>query len=226
MPTFQPFANPDPQTVTGLNSAMVYGENIQYAVGLNHQVALGSNLQLCVNPVAMVDNLGVPGTAAFTGLFGAGFGGNLQLCIGTNTNITWGRQFTIGMSAADENITVDGTSHRPLSFAMLTLIAIACAVYPIAFGEAKDEDHRAGIVIAFQVLIDIMLATLVVGAIFNQDADKAFTGTLRKMFDAPDHNHGKYWWSLPVSIAFFGLIAAAILPPIAIAQEEGHFSSE
>jgi hypothetical protein len=223
---FQPWTNPDPQTITGLNSQMVYGENIQFATGLNHQIALGSNLQLCVNPAAMVDGFGIPGSAAFAGLFGSGLGGNLQLCIGTNTNVTWGRQFTIAMSAAADNVTIDGTKHRPLSFTMLAILAAACVVYPIAFGETSDEDNRAGVVIGFQTLVDILLATLVVGGMFLQDADHAFTGELRKMFDTPDRASTKDWWALPGSIAFFGLLAAAILPSVAIAQEEGHFTQE
>ena len=49
MSSFQPWGNPD-RSVAGLNSAMVYGENIQFTTGLNHRIALGSNLQLCVNP--------------------------------------------------------------------------------------------------------------------------------------------------------------------------------
>lgn len=51
---YQPWANPDPQSIVGLNSAMVYGENIQFATGVNHQIAVGSNLQLCINPGTLV----------------------------------------------------------------------------------------------------------------------------------------------------------------------------
>lgn len=91
--SFQPWGNPDPQSVAGLNSAMVYGENLQFTAGLNHQVALGSNLQLCVNPSALFELLNVPGRSTLSSFFGSGLGGNMQFTIGSSTNINWGRQF-------------------------------------------------------------------------------------------------------------------------------------
>jgi hypothetical protein len=36
---YQPWFNPDLQSIAGLNSAMVFGENIQLATGVNHQIA-------------------------------------------------------------------------------------------------------------------------------------------------------------------------------------------
>lgn len=44
-----PMPHPPPIGVMGLNSVMVYGENLQVATGLNHQLAVGNNLQLCIN---------------------------------------------------------------------------------------------------------------------------------------------------------------------------------
>jgi hypothetical protein len=222
--TFQPWNNPDPQTIAGLNSQMVYGENIQFCAGLNHQIALGSNLQLCVNPVALTDLLNLPGTAPFAGMLASGLGGNMQLTIGTSSSVIWGRQFELFLGP--EKITVDGTKDRPLTKVVCAVIAAACVVYPIGFNGIKDEDGRANLVIGFQVLIDICLATLCVGEMFLQDADTAFTGTLRTLFDVPDAAHQKKWWALPEAIAFFGILAAIIIPPVVTANEEGHFNDE
>ena len=41
-----------PQGYVGLNSIMVYGENLQVAVGINHQLAIGSNYQICVKTLS------------------------------------------------------------------------------------------------------------------------------------------------------------------------------
>jgi hypothetical protein len=221
---FVPFTYPDPQSIAGLNNQMVYGENFQFATGLNHQIALGSNLQLCINPVAMLDDLNLPGCAPLTGLLGAGFGGNLQLTLGTNTTITWGRQFTIAMGP--ENITIDSDKTKPLTVVILSIIAVAVVVHSLAFGLTHDEDTRAGLVVAFQIIVDVCLATLVIGGMYLQDADKAFTGGLRTLFDAPDAAHSSKWWALPICILYFGICAAAVSPPIAAGQEEGHFNDE
>jgi type VI secretion system secreted protein VgrG len=42
---------PPPIGVAGLNSVMVFGENLQVAAGLNHQLAVGNNMQICINPL-------------------------------------------------------------------------------------------------------------------------------------------------------------------------------
>ena len=68
--SFQPWAKPDPQSTAGLNSAMVYGQNMQFTVGLNHQVALGNNLQLCINPGVLSDLLGAPASPILSGAMG------------------------------------------------------------------------------------------------------------------------------------------------------------
>ena len=88
---YQPWFNPDLQSIAGLNSAMVFGENIQFATGVNHQIALGSNMQLCVNPGTWFSMIGGPACSALNDFFGAGgLGGNLQFTIGTNTTVNWG----------------------------------------------------------------------------------------------------------------------------------------
>jgi len=227
MPTpFQSWNNPDPQTISGLNSQMVYGENIQFAAGLNHQIALGSNLQLCVNPVAMMDLLDMPGSpasAAMAGLLGSGVGGNNQLTIGASTSIIWGRQMELFMGG--DKFEIKGHNHRVLSKALLSLIALACIAYPIAFNAKKDEDGRATLVIAFQVFIDITLATLVVAAMFIDYADKDVVRAEKGVFDAAKGDQSEPW-DLAQLITYVGILSAAILPIVAISDEEGKFNDE
>jgi hypothetical protein len=224
MTKFQPWNNPDPQTITGLNSQVVYGENIQFAAGLNHQIALGSNIQLCVNPVAMMDLLDMPQSAALVGLLGSGVGGNNQVTIGTSTSIIWGRQFELFMGP--QKFTIDGTKERILSKALLSLIGLACIAYPIAFNAKKDEDGRAKLVIAFQVFIDITLATMIIAEMFIDNADKTVTGVEKKLFNAATGNDQAQPWDLAQLITYIAILSAAILPIVAIADEEGHFNDE
>jgi len=119
---FQPWANPDPQSVAGLNSQMVYGENIQFCTGVNHQIAVGSNLQLCINPGTLTAMMGGPACSALSDFFGAGgLGGNTQFTIGTNTVINWGRQYQINMGG--ETVTFDASLQTPASKALCAIAA-------------------------------------------------------------------------------------------------------
>jgi hypothetical protein len=101
---YQPWVNPDPQSVVGLNSAMVYGENIRFTTGVNHEIAVGSNLQLCINPGTLAAMMDGPASSTLSDFFGTGgLGGNLQFTIGTNTVINWGRQYHINMGGETIN---------------------------------------------------------------------------------------------------------------------------
>src|ERR1700692_4647356 len=125
MSQFQPWANPDPQSVAGLTSAMVYGENIQCATGVNHQIAVGSNLQLCINPGTLVAMMGGPACSSLSDFFGAGgMGGNMQFTIGTNTTVNWGRQYQINMGG--ETITYDAGQQTPASKKLCAVIGATC----------------------------------------------------------------------------------------------------
>ena len=221
---FQAWNNPDPQTITGLNSQMVYGENIQFAAGLNHQIALGSNLQLCINPVALMDLLDMPQSAALVGLMGSGVGGNNQLTIGTSTSITWGRQFELFMGPT--KFTIDGTKERIVSKVFLTLIGAACIAYPIAFNAIKDEDGRAKLVIGFQLFIDVCLAAMVIAEMYVDNADKTITTVEKRLFNAATGDDAAKPYDLGQWIAYLGMLTALVLPIVAISGEEGKFNDE
>jgi len=224
MSSFQPWANPDPQSVAGVNSAMVYGENIQVAVGLNHQVAVGSNLQLCVNPAALLDLLNVPGSATLSGMFGSGLGGNLQMTIGTNTAINWGRQFQINLGP--EPVTINASTNKPFMIAMSSLIGAACIAYAIAYGLCGDEDGRATIVIVFQTTMDLLLAVFMAQQMFYKGLEQNLADGLRTLYAAPTPDHSTLGEDFLGALSFVGIMAAAVAPPVAIAVEEGHFQGE
>jgi hypothetical protein len=224
MSSFQPWGNPDPQSVAGLNSAMVYGENIQFATGLNHQIALGSNLQLCVNPGVLFDLLEVPGSATLSALWGTGLGGNMQFTIGSSANVTWGRQFQITLGP--EQVTIDANSHKPFAMAMCTIIGAACLAYAIAYGLITDENNRATAVIIFQVTIDLLLAAFMTQMMAYKGVEAGLSDGLRALFNAPTVDHSPVLEGFASALAFVVAMGAAIAPPVLIATEEGHFSGE
>lgn len=226
---FQPWDNPDPQSVAGLNSAMVYGENIQFAVGLNHQVALGSNVQLCINPSALFDLLNVPATSTLASLFGSGIGGNMQFTIGSSTNVVWGRQFQVNLGP--EQVNIDANSHKPFAITMCALIGAACIAYSIAFGLSGDEDQRATIVIIFQVTIDLLLAAFMTQMMFYKSLETELSAGLRTLCGAPaqagdDVPHATSLENFASALAFIIMMGVAITPPVADAVTEGHFNDE
>lgn len=224
MGSFQPWANPDPQSVFGLNSSMVYGENIQFSVGLNHQVAIGSNLQVCINPTVLFDLLGLPGTSSLSAFWGSGLGGNLQFTIGSNTNVTWGRQFTVNMGP--EQVTMDVDKHKPFTMVMCTLIGAAGLAYAIAYGAISDEDGRATAVIIFQTAMDIMLATLMVQHMEYKAIDGTVTEGLKDIFVVPDSSGATTLQNFVNGLSAALLLGAVVVPPIFSAVEEGHFQGE
>lgn len=224
---FQPWANPDPQSIVGLNSSMVYGENIQFATGVNHQVAVGSNLQLCINPGTLIAMMGGPTCSALSDLFGAGgLGGNTQLTIGTNTQINWGRQYQVNMGG--ETISYDASQQTAASKALCAIIGAACIAYSIAYAACSDEDARAAIVIVFQVTIDILLTAFMAYQATLKGGNQSLGDMLRSLRGSTAPGHTTAWENggIMAAAAVTGVLGAAITPIVAVAVEEGHFQAQ
>jgi hypothetical protein len=156
---------PPPQGVAGLNSIMVYGENLQVAVGINHQLALGSNFQICINPAGLAAGVpGYPAPAPVTGLLGGGLGGNMQFTIGTSANFVVGRSLDINLGPP--RITVDDGKSHIGSFILCGIIGALAVVWTILYAklgdDARQKDYdRATEALIFQGLFDLALSILV-----------------------------------------------------------------
>lgn len=222
---YQPWANPDPQSVAGLNSAMVYGQNIQCAVGVNHAVTVGSNIQICINPGTFIAMMGGPAAAALTSFFGAGgLGGNTQFTLGTNTTINWGQQYELDMGPEKVTYTAD----TPASKALCAAIGAVCIAYAIAFGADPDENGRATTVLIFQETVDILLSVLMIYHMVVKTGKQTTIQMLRALYSAEKAEHPNAWKNtgLLVAAAITGVVGAAVTPVVAIALEEGHFASQ
>jgi hypothetical protein len=215
---------PDPQSVAGLNSVLVYGENLQVAVGINHQVALGSNLALCINPLVLFDLLGVPGSSTLSGFWGSGPGGNMQFTIGSSANVVWGRQFSVNLGP--EAISVDANQHSVVTGIMCGLVGAAVLAYVIAYGITSDENDRATEAIIFQGAIDLLLGALMTQQMFYKSTDQTMTDTLRKLFIVPEDDHSQALEGFVSALSFTALMGAMVAPAVAMALDEGHFQGE
>ena len=227
MAQYQPWANPDPQSVAGLNSQMVYGENIQFCAGVNHQIAVGSNLQLCINPGTLTALMGGPACSALSDFFGAGgLGGNTQFTIGTNTVINWGRQYQVNMGG--ETITYDASQQTAASKTLCAIIGASCIAYSIAYGACSDEDGRAAIVILFQVTVDTLLTAFMAYQAVLKNGKQTAHEMVKALYGASSVEHSSKWESAGVmaAAAITGVLGAALTPVVAIAVEEGHFASQ
>jgi hypothetical protein len=224
---YQPWANPDPQSVAGLNSAMVYGENIQFCTGVNHQIAVGSNLQLCINPGTFISMMGGPACSALNDFFGAGgLGGNLQFTIGANTQINWGRQYQVNMGG--ETVQYDASQQTPASKALCAIIAATCIAYSVAYGACPDEDGRATILILFQSAIDALLTAFMQYQALIKAGSQSYAGMLDSLHGSAVTEHSTIWelGGIITASALTGVLGAIVTPVVAVAVEEGHFASQ
>jgi type VI secretion system secreted protein VgrG len=221
---------PAPLGVPGLNSTMVYGENLQATVGLNHQFAIGSNFQICINPAGLA--AGVPGFAApasITGLLGGGLGGNMQCTIGTSANVVLGRSIEINLGPGKVSIEAGGVSHQP-AYLLCGILGAAALIWILLYAGFDDDNERATETVLFQALFDVLLSTLMTIEVMDKQWEMQRDITLKETIS--DQNQARELYNktfrtgggLPVFCQELGGKAAAmgvlLLPLLAIATEE------
>jgi type VI secretion system secreted protein VgrG len=155
---FNPMAHTPPAGVPGVNSIMVYGENLQVAVGINNQLAIGSNLQICVNPAAIASSLGLETPQLISGLVGSGVGGNMQLTLGSSANIVLGESFTVNLGK--QNFKPNPAEHHAGTEILCGILGALMLLWVVLYGMAKAEDARVSMVVVFQAFLSVLLMTL------------------------------------------------------------------
>lgn len=180
------YNTPEPQAIGGFNSTVVYGSNVQIAIPVNFQLAFGSNLQICINPSAFKTLYGdgaVMAPPSLNALLGGGMGGNMQLTMGTSANVVMGQSFDINLGP--NRIQIDVHNKEAIQAAIKplgTAIWVSTAVVLLAYLAIPDDDGRAMLLMAFQMVMQLLLAMLMdLQAMYNianqvlKDAiDKAF----------------------------------------------------
>ena len=151
---------PPPIGVVGLNSVMVYGENLQVAAGLNHQLAVGNNIQICINPLGLAAGVpGLPGAPALTAALGSGLGGNIQFTVGTSANFVLGQEFDINLGPPKIEISGPYGDH-PGTIILCGVLSAAAIAWVILYDVLQQDQQRATMAVAFQTLVDALLISI------------------------------------------------------------------
>lgn len=245
--TYSPFQKPDPQAQVGLNSQVTYGENISTTVGWSHQLCLGSNTQIFINPLEALAIL--PGSWKFPaelGMLCGGAGANLQLIMGSNTNFTLGRNYTVNLGPdevkfdfgaeikdlpADQeerdcllkNVNSAKLFTKVMAFVVMALII----TWVISYAEVTDEDKRAEIALAFQVALSALLAVMMAVYTDIDTANRLLKGEQNVLFRM-NTDTGRVFAPVVTRVSTVGpaLLELAIMEPVVNAQDEAHFDNE
>jgi type VI secretion system secreted protein VgrG len=203
--------HPPPLGIVGLNSQMIYGENLQATTGLNFTMGVGNVIQLCINPLglaAAVSSIPMPGV--LTSLLGSGIGGNVQMTIGANTSITLGPAYNIkcGGTALDLDL---NTNDDPVTKWACAILGGVCVLWVILYGAITTDVDRAKLAITFQVLVEVALAAIVALAWAHHNGDRTFTAIMKNLFKPAATLTGKQWAAVAgLSIAAVALMSEPI----------------
>ena len=214
---------PAPTGILGLNSVMVYGENLQVAFGLNHQMAVGNNLQICINPAGFGSVFGgAPLAPVLAAALGSGMGGNMQLTMGTSASLVMGQ--AIDISYGPPKIEFHGWYHEAVATNILIgSLGLAAIVWVLVY-EAHTDDHtRAILTIAFQALVDAFLVAIMSVEMIRKVGGQTIDDKLKPLFKAitlhPERTADEADWSGLLFGTALAVPAAILAPLIAIAGE-------
>jgi hypothetical protein len=213
--TADPMPEPPPTGILGLNSVMVYGENLQGVTGMNHQITLGNSVQVCVNPAGLAAGVpGIPLMEILTGVLGSGLGGSMQFTIGSNVQFTLGQ--TIELSVGPPKIEFhDRYRDHPWCILFSALVGAAVIVWVAAYA-AETEDHkRAVLTMVFKALTDVLLGALMTAAMFEKWTDEDSKELVDALHKTATWTRKHDWWLLDLPAGGLGA-AAAILGPILV----------
>jgi type VI secretion system VgrG family protein len=217
-----PMPEPPPTGVLGLNSVMVYGENLQAVTGMSHQIAVGNNVQICVNPAGLaagVPGLGPAASGILTAAMGSGLGGNMQFTLGASVQFTLGQ--SIELSVGPPKIEFhDRYRDHPWCILFSSLLGAAVIVWVIAYAACKQDHTRATMAIVFELLTDTLLGGLMAAAIIEKWHDEEDPKkTMDALYKTAGWKLEEEWWKLDVPAGIIGALAAIAVPLAAIAGE-------
>jgi type VI secretion system secreted protein VgrG len=229
----QVWSAPHPQAVLGLSSTTVYGSAFASSVPMSFQLAFGGLLKLIVDPVGYAEAFKDgpnPVKAGPTEMLASGTYGSAQLILGTSVNVVMGQVYDLVIGPPKIHInTWDHTGFQPVARLLGDIMLGLSAVYLLAYAAVgtiwnsgayahADDDHRAEIVIAFQILMQVCMFSLI--AIFNTHVDsleKEALNAINKAFKVagdPLSLPGAAAGKNVAEAVKFELLAALVLPAI------------
>ncbi|HLM98350.1 MAG TPA: type VI secretion system tip protein TssI/VgrG [Bryobacteraceae bacterium] len=209
-----PMPEPPPTGVLGLNSVMVYGENVQGVMGMSHQLTVGNNVQICVNPGGLAEGVpGVPGMQVVEGVLGSGLGGNMQFTLGSSVQFTLGQ--SIELSVGPPKIEFHDW-YRDHFWATLFsgLLGVSTIVWETVYAAETADHTRATLTMVFKALTDVLLGAVMTAAMFEKWTDEDTKKKVEALHKLNEETEHRDWWE-PVDLVACGFVAtASILGPI------------
>jgi hypothetical protein len=218
--SYHPFGTVKPSGIPGLNSVMVYGENLQAVLGVNHQYAVGSNLQMCLNPVALAKAAGLVPPPIFEAMLGASAGGNFQLTLGSNTNFVLGKSFNIFSEPVTD---YDMSTHLPTKI-LCAILGSVTFIFMIVYACEKSDTARAATTVAFEVVLGLLLIAIMLVEEAMKASATTWSTTLKTMFATEFQNASGQFDFKSVAIGaaeVLGVLALAFTPVIAAGAATG-----
>jgi type VI secretion system secreted protein VgrG len=198
-----PMPEPPPQRILGMNSVVVFGNNMQAALGLNHQLAFGSNMQICINPLGLA--AGIPGCRipeVIQSVLGGGIGGNMQFTLGTSAQFTLGQSYEISIGPPKIEIHSGYENHKLIGILCGILGAAALAfliVYDVYLpkqykpptdpnetaadaGELTGDNDRAAAALIYQAAVDALMMAILALESQKDNLDWLSDDMLKKLY--------------------------------------------
>jgi type VI secretion system secreted protein VgrG len=197
-----PWAQPTPQGVFGLSSSMIYGTAFTGSIPLSLQLATGGLLKLVIDPAGFAKaNTGptLP-TSQIDPFLSGGCTGNVQLTLGSSSNIVMGQAFDIHCGPATRKM--ERNDVAPITFALGVVLLVLGLAFHLAYALAgigaqpattdsksgapddnTQDDWRAVLIIVFQAAVQILLCSLMINETVQDVAHTAAK-------EALDNAHG------------------------------------
>ncbi len=155
---------PEPLSVEGINSVVVYGGNFQIAFPFNLQLAYGTNLQICVNPASYGLSFPDDATPSLTeGAFqflGGGLGGNMQLTLGASANVVMGQSITANIGPQPLNFGAQKNAFtNAFCLKLGDIMSLGIWIFLCAY-TIPEDDYREVMLMLFQVALQVGLGLI------------------------------------------------------------------
>ncbi len=219
------WVQPQPQAVLGLSSSAVYGTAFTSSIPQSFQLATGGLFKLIVDPVGYLAAFPQPGSLdMLLNVLGSGVNGNVQVTVGTVSNVSIGLSYNIHLGDQIEVNAKDKVAARVILFIAGGLLTAAAIAFQIAYDQTSRDDKRMTLVLAFQGIIEAIVAMLVAAEVVFYEVDRDSGRLYKSIFGTPGNPQPSQVQAV-ISAMIGSLIAEATLAgleaaPVIDSQQE------
>ncbi len=233
---------PHPQAVLGLSATNVYGSAFTGSFPMSFQLAVGGLMKLIVDPIGFVEafrDSPNPVPSMESQLLANGAFGTAQLTLGTAANVTMGQVYDVVIGPPKIHISSSNqTGSQLMVYLAAVIVGELALAYLIAYdaigtlwhGDAHaDDDRRAGFVMAFQLVMQVCIFTMIALANTHVDGlEKTALNAINVAFQTGRKPLASKNPASPLVLTASAITAAvlgSILPPVLDAQGESRLTS-